>query len=404
MSPEEAREYLSLVLLPGGKCRVTVEGETLDAQWIAAGSGIVLINGDTSLSCYFRDELLVCETEDIVYVLERAPEETALLGRYGFNRVTSGDTVITLEEYAEMYGIDIQEARDAIWIELLTGGRAILNEEGEVYEATWRRKGDRIILEDETGTIECLIGEGTLTLMLEDAEIELKRASIGEMIQPPVIAIDPEEAEKLYLGVYRLFRAVTEEGIVLTLEEVAQLMGLSEEELRENMRIELQAGGKGNYSADGFDGELEWRMEGDRLILTEADDILECGYRDGIITIDAEGITLMLRRDPEEGEERYLGIYRFSGISTEGLELTVEEYAELLEMDLEDARNFFVLELLPDGAAAVSSDGETVDCTWQLDGDRLLLTAEGETVEGTVGDGTIRLDMDSGTLFLSRDD
>ena len=80
----------------------------------------------------------------------------------------------------------------------------------------------------------------------------------------------------------------------------------------------------------------------------------------------------------------------------------MEEYAELLEIDVETARNFFVLKLLPNGAAVLTVDGETAECSWQVDGGTLILDDGVETLRCGIWDGLISISFDGDTMYLRR--
>ena len=77
------------------------------------------------------------------------------------------------------------------------------------------------------------------------------------------------------------------------------------------------------------------------------------------------------------------------------LEVGDEYMGEILSED------FYTLELKDDNTFTMHinvGSGETSfsqeqDGTWELDGNKLSLTAEGETVEGTLEDGTITMTM-----------
>ena len=101
---------------------------------------------------------------------------------------------------------------------------------------------------------------------------------------------------------------------------------------------------------------------------------------------------------PPQGEDAYVGTYRFSSVDG----ISAELYAEYAEIEPEEARNLFVLELLPEGKALFTVDGETLGLTWSVEGETLYLTAEEETVEATILDGSITLVVEDSTLVMSR--
>ena len=98
------------------------------------------------------------------------------------------------------------------------------------------------------------------------------------------------------------------------------------------------------------------------------------------------------------GSGKYEGTYLTSRIDS----WTVQEYADLLEISLEEAQEFIKLELKSGGKAAFISDGESDDCTWKVDGDKITIEAQGEKLEGTIKDNVLSLDLDGEILELTK--
>ena len=101
--------------------------------------------------------------------------------------------------------------------------------------------------------------------------------------------------------------------------------------------------------------------------------------------------------------EPYLGVYKFSKMPG----MTAQEYADLLEISLEEAQKFMILELKSGGQGILSVDEEAQDITWKVDGEKFTLTAKDEngqddTVEGTIKDGVITLDLEGEFIELSK--
>ena len=69
---------------------------------------------------------------------------------------------------------------------------------------------------------------------------------------------------------------------------------------------------------------------------------------------------------------------------------TVEEYKEATGEDLSDQ---FQLELKKDGKGSVTVQGEENEITWELDGEKLSLTADGDTLEATLKDGKVTMEL-----------
>ena len=112
----------------------------------------------------------------------------------------------------------------------------------------------------------------------------------------------------------------------------------------------------------------------------------------------------------DNGESKYIGVYRFSKMTSPDLSMTVQEYAELFEIEVEEAEKFMILELKAGGTGTVTSEDETSDLTWKVDGEKISLTAKDEdgvedTLEGTIKDGVITLvlgDEEDGAIELTK--
>lgn len=128
-----------------------------------------------------------------------------------------------------------------------------------------------------------------------------------------------------------------------------------------------------------------------------------------------EGFTLKI--DGDNGEEKqlgkdatvtfeltntyqndYLGVYKLYTI----VDMTIQEYADLFEVSVEEAEKIMTLELKSGGKAVFTSDGESETVDWKVDGEKLVLSAEGETLEGTIKDGIITLDFDGESIQLKK--
>lgn len=98
------------------------------------------------------------------------------------------------------------------------------------------------------------------------------------------------------------------------------------------------------------------------------------------------------------GDSKYVGKYYTSQIA----DWSIQEYAELLGITEQEAKEFIVIELKSGGKAAFTSDGESEEVNWKADGDKIVLSAEGETMEGVYKDGTITFDMDGDVLVVTK--
>ena len=109
----------------------------------------------------------------------------------------------------------------------------------------------------------------------------------------------------------------------------------------------------------------------------------------------------------DNGESKYIGLYKFSKMSSDDMTMTVQEYAELFEMDVEEAAKFITVELKSGGKGVFASDGDNTDITWKVDGEKLILTGTNDdgtedSFEGTIKDGVITLNFDGEILELTK--
>lgn len=66
------------------------------------------------------------------------------------------------------------------------------------------------------------------------------------------------------------------------------------------MSMEIKEGGKGEVTTSSEESEpdvdeFEWKIDGDNIIITSDDEVMEGVYSDGTISIDLDGMTMTLR-------------------------------------------------------------------------------------------------------------
>lgn len=99
-----------------------------------------------------------------------------------------------------------------------------------------------------------------------------------------------------------------------------------------------------------------------------------------------------------------LGTYKFSKME----DMTVQELADLLyDGDVEKAQSFMVLELKSGGKGVFSSDDDSDELSWKVEGEKLILSAKDENgeeqiLEGTIKDGVVTLDLDGEFVELAK--
>lgn len=71
------------------------------------------------------------------------------------------------------------------------------------------------------------------------------------------------------------------------------------------MTLEINEGGKGKVTTSSEESEpdvndFEWKIDGDNLVITSDDEVLEGVYSDGNLSIDLDGMTMTLGQEKEE--------------------------------------------------------------------------------------------------------
>ena len=101
------------------------------------------------------------------------------------------------------------------------------------------------------------------------------------------------------------------------------------------------------------------------------------------------------------GNKGPAGTYKLTTMKSDGLEMNVEELAALFEMDIQ-----VTLQLKDDNSFTLDmgflGDGENASGTWKMDGNSLILTAEGEELAVTYDGKTIVMDMEGEILTFKK--
>lgn len=71
------------------------------------------------------------------------------------------------------------------------------------------------------------------------------------------------------------------------------------------MTLEINEGGKGKVTTSSEESEpdvndFEWKIDGDNIVITSDDEVLESVYSDGNLSIDLDGMTMTLGQEKEE--------------------------------------------------------------------------------------------------------
>lgn len=229
---------------------------------------------------------------------------------------------------------------------------------------------------------------------------------------------DKEDAS-LY-GEYKLY-AAEEDGMCILASEIFEEEG----------SLLLEKGGKGTMAV-GDKVSVKWAVEGDKITLSQGGDSYSGTIKDGIITMDLSGTKTYFVKDgantdsigatdlagafdaalaaalgetEEETTEApttaapttqaapdYTGEYALYAVEEEGMCLFAEE--------LFDEGGFLKLEKGGKGKVKIS---EEVDIDWTMDGEKIIVTENNESCEGTVKDGIVALDLEGMILYFAQE-
>ena len=112
-------------------------------------------------------------------------------------------------------------------------------------------------------------------------------------------------------------------------------------------------------------------------------------------------VTLVACSGGNSGGKNPSGTYTLVKMSSGEEEITMEEMEEIAGMDIE-----VTLELTEDNKftldMGILAEGENTSGTWKMDGDSLILSAEGDDVSVTYDDKTIVMDMEGEVLTFEK--
>lgn len=69
----------------------------------------------------------------------------------------------------------------------------------------------------------------------------------------------------------------------------------------------------------------------------------------------------------------------------------------------EDVSDMITLELKDGGKGVMKVESESGDVEWKVDGEKISLTADGETIEGTIKDGVIEIEIDGISVVFEKE-
>ena len=238
------------------------------------------------------------------------------------------------------------------------------------------------------------------------------------MLFGQVVAVRADtDAEKAVQGLYRM-----ESIMGISAETYAIASGISVEEAKNYLMMELKEGGVCTFTADKDAETLFWRIEGQNFALSaerNGEALISGTIQDGLATMDIEGMELKLRKEiaaapaaqtttatQGQGEavpEDISGVYRLNSI----MGMDMPTYANLMGTSLEGATNTWVMDMKPDGTAYIAIDGSISAIKWVREGDKITLIAVEDGVEdkleGTLSEDRILLNVEGVEVALKRD-
>ena len=219
-------------------------------------------------------------------------------------------------------------------------------------------------------------------------------------------------------GYYR-----TESMMGISAETMATLMEYSSvEQAKDLFTLNLVQDGTCKFTTDGDTTDMYWNYDGTTFVLAgtpapgAGDETITGSYADGIITLDIEGVELKLKKEGAGTQEQpaelpkynvpaaagsAVGVYRLDGM----FGLTIETYASIADLTVEQARNSWIMELKADGSGVITLDGDKADLKWEQDGSNIYLIEEatGEKISGTIAGDKITLNFEGVNIDLKKD-
>ena len=236
------------------------------------------------------------------------------------------------------------------------------------------------------------------------------------MLFGQVVAVRADtDAEKAVQGLYRM-----ESIMGISAETYAIASGISVEEAKDYLSMNLKEDGICVFTADKDEEAMFWRIEGQNFVLSaerNGEALISGTIQDGVATMDIEGMELKLRKEAAPAAETSTdtqgqggaipedisGVYRLNSI----MGMDMQTYANLMGTSLEGATNTWVMDMKPDGTAYIAIDGSISAIKWVREGDKITLIAVEDGVEdkleGTLSEDRILLNVEGVEVALKRD-
>ena len=188
---------------------------------------------------------------------------------------------MSVQDMADMYGVDAEFFRDLAVLELREDGTCTFTMYDESHDLEWAVDGEVFTLLYQGLSFDGTIIDGIISLDFDGELLELSMTlPEPEPAPAPEPGAEPEPEEEDYTGVYRL-----ESMWGLPVDLCAGLMEVEVEEVRDLMVLELREDGTAIFAIEGDEIELSWWVEDGTLFLADETDTLEADIGDGNITL-----------------------------------------------------------------------------------------------------------------------
>ena len=114
-------------------------------------------------------------------------------------------------------------------------------------------------------------------------------------------------------------------------------------------------------------------------------------------------VMMMIVAGCSKGGSNVAGKYKLKSYTEGGETMSVEELSEMLEGTGMSIDEMFSLELKSDGTFSISMMGEDpVSGTYKVDGEKIAMTAEGETLNATIKGSELTMAQDGVELVFTK--
>ena len=97
--------------------------------------------------------------------------DSKYVGKYYMSRIADWSA----KEYADLFDISEQEAKESMWVELKSGGKATFFTDDEAEEVSWRVSGETLTLTSQGEELSGTIKDGVITFNLDGDTLELTK-------------------------------------------------------------------------------------------------------------------------------------------------------------------------------------------------------------------------------------